>query len=277
MENEQTSAIPEQAHPLFKVTTLSKYLAMILFIIMPFVGGWIGYMYAPEKVVEVERVIERESSAENGEVNLTQNETMEQPLPLYSGIETEVRPGSTHFNTLNKNIAEYLNISSNLEGPAQVFTVTQISSSIMHVTAHLSMGDLGDIRSFLMQSSDFTILKEVTGGPEYVYSITEWIQGPNNTAYEIAIEHGDRYASRVSLYDYVNQKMEVLYEESDPSVQLASSCELGCRGFIYWTGVMDNSVLVGRFKRTDISSPANTEFVEAIEIEFPEQYKYIVR
>ena len=38
--------------PLKKVTPLSKYLAMALFIILPFLGGWIGYMYAPEKVVE---------------------------------------------------------------------------------------------------------------------------------------------------------------------------------------------------------------------------------
>ncbi len=40
-----------------KVTPLSKYLAMALFILLPFIGGWIGYQYAPEKVVEVERVV----------------------------------------------------------------------------------------------------------------------------------------------------------------------------------------------------------------------------
>ena len=34
------------------VTPLSKYLAMVLFIAMPFIGGWIGYMYAPEKPTE---------------------------------------------------------------------------------------------------------------------------------------------------------------------------------------------------------------------------------
>lgn len=39
--------------PLKKVTPISKYLAMALFIILPFLGGWIGYTYAPEKVVDV--------------------------------------------------------------------------------------------------------------------------------------------------------------------------------------------------------------------------------
>jgi len=46
--------------PLNQVTPLSKYLAMALFIILPFVGGWVGYTFAPEKVVEVEKVIVRE-------------------------------------------------------------------------------------------------------------------------------------------------------------------------------------------------------------------------
>ena len=39
--------------PLCKVTPLSKYLAMAIFIALPFVGGYVGYRLAPEKVVEV--------------------------------------------------------------------------------------------------------------------------------------------------------------------------------------------------------------------------------
>jgi hypothetical protein len=36
-----------------RVTPLSKYLAMALFVAMPFIGGYVGYVYAPVKVVEV--------------------------------------------------------------------------------------------------------------------------------------------------------------------------------------------------------------------------------
>jgi hypothetical protein len=50
---------PESISAVTKVTPLSKALAAILFIAMPFVGLYIGYTYAPEKVVEVERVVER--------------------------------------------------------------------------------------------------------------------------------------------------------------------------------------------------------------------------
>lgn len=47
------------------VTPFSKYLALALFVTLPFVGFWLGYKYAPEKVVEVEGVVERESELEN--------------------------------------------------------------------------------------------------------------------------------------------------------------------------------------------------------------------
>ncbi len=57
------------------VTPLSKYLAMVLFIILPFVGGWIGYHYAPEKVVEVEKVVVKEIEFDDGDLGdaATQN------------------------------------------------------------------------------------------------------------------------------------------------------------------------------------------------------------
>lgn len=56
--------------PLQKVTLVSKYLALALFIIMPFIGGWIGYTYAPEKVVGIERVVEVFVEKEEAEVVL---------------------------------------------------------------------------------------------------------------------------------------------------------------------------------------------------------------
>lgn len=58
VEQEVESSAADQTSRLFHVTPLSKYLAMALFVILPFVGGWIGYQFAPEKVVEVEQVIE---------------------------------------------------------------------------------------------------------------------------------------------------------------------------------------------------------------------------
>lgn len=42
--------------PLHTVTPLSRYLAMLLFIILPFLGGWVGYTHAPEKIVKNEKI-----------------------------------------------------------------------------------------------------------------------------------------------------------------------------------------------------------------------------
>jgi|GEM_PF-1385717 len=57
----QTEGKMQQLH---QVTPLSKYLAMALFVIMPFLGGYVGYVWAPDKVVEVERVVVIENEIE---------------------------------------------------------------------------------------------------------------------------------------------------------------------------------------------------------------------
>ncbi len=56
-QNNQTALVTEQQHSIYKVTPVSKYLALTLFIILPFIGGYIGYVYAPEKIIENEVVI----------------------------------------------------------------------------------------------------------------------------------------------------------------------------------------------------------------------------
>lgn len=77
-EKDNESFEIQERHPVFQVTKLSKYLAMILFIMMPFVGGYIGYAYAPEKVIEVEKIItqkvETEETVGNKEVQCLSND-----------------------------------------------------------------------------------------------------------------------------------------------------------------------------------------------------------
>ncbi len=54
----QTNESQSVIEPLKKVTPLSRYLALVLFITLPFLGGWIGYHYAPEKLVVNEVLID---------------------------------------------------------------------------------------------------------------------------------------------------------------------------------------------------------------------------
>jgi len=51
-DNEMVDTLPtdplvRQPHPVNQVTTLSKYLALGLFIVLPFFGAFVGYNYAP--------------------------------------------------------------------------------------------------------------------------------------------------------------------------------------------------------------------------------------
>lgn len=70
MEIEPQSQLNSKS-PLMEVTPLSKYLAMALFVTLPFIGGWIGYKYAPEKIVEVDQIVYRKTEP----VVSTTNET----------------------------------------------------------------------------------------------------------------------------------------------------------------------------------------------------------
>ncbi len=63
METENFELKEQQSSSLNKVTPLSKFLAMALFILLPFIGGWVGYTYVPEKIVEVEKVMENDSDS----------------------------------------------------------------------------------------------------------------------------------------------------------------------------------------------------------------------
>jgi hypothetical protein len=80
MENEDSSQLEtvKKFEQLHKVTPLSKYLAMALFVALPFLGGWVGYMYAPETVVEVEKLVEVDKSEKLGsELILQASEQLE--------------------------------------------------------------------------------------------------------------------------------------------------------------------------------------------------------
>jgi hypothetical protein len=58
MEPESSESAPTSSWN--TVTPLSKYLAMALFVLLPFAGGYIGYVYGPQEVIEIERVVVKE-------------------------------------------------------------------------------------------------------------------------------------------------------------------------------------------------------------------------
>jgi hypothetical protein len=79
----------QKVHVLHTVTPLSKYLSMFLFVILPFVGGWIGYKYAPEKVVEVEKVVEIKNITETNS-DTVEAEIFDEVIETVSGNDLTV-------------------------------------------------------------------------------------------------------------------------------------------------------------------------------------------
>lgn len=75
------------------VTTFSKYLAMLLFITLPFIGGWIGYTYAPVKVVEVEKIVYSDKESNSG----ISSSKLSVPTERRNVVETGYKDGYTYL------------------------------------------------------------------------------------------------------------------------------------------------------------------------------------
>jgi len=75
-QNEQVGLEETKPSQLHTITPLSKYLALALFVALPFIGGWIGYTYAPVAVVEVEKTIVKEVPLNSSDLTPTNTNKM---------------------------------------------------------------------------------------------------------------------------------------------------------------------------------------------------------
>jgi len=93
---------PSFISPLFKVTTVSKYFALALFVALPFIGGLVGYTYIPEKIVEIEKVIYLENSLEDTLESSAEGGT--NPIKSYivsEQISLDIKPFSSRTLTFD--------------------------------------------------------------------------------------------------------------------------------------------------------------------------------
>ena len=177
-------------HPVFLVTRISKYLAMLLFVIMPFIGGWIGYQHAAGRVVEVEKSIIGNTPVEIGDATseqkyketflggeipfdwseLSVSETIVQKgeLPNLSNVRYSIAPGTITFGDgaweqvdfyfLGEGVAEELISKANQEDGVQ------ISESTLG-------GRPAVIIQYPLDNNEVT--KAGTGGLDYIIDIPE--------------------------------------------------------------------------------------------------------
>lgn len=109
MESEVNQPEVPTKSDILKVTPISKYLAMILFILLLFIiGSWVAYIYAPDRTLDTEEVVHNKIdqpeiiTEDNGVQNNYQNED---PSDTNSGISRSKKYLS------NTEIDQYVSIS----------------------------------------------------------------------------------------------------------------------------------------------------------------------
>lgn len=134
-----------------QVTPLSKYLALFIFIAMPFVGGWVGYNYAPAKIILDSTV---ETSTDKSEVVNDQSHALttknDQATPVeQSNLTTNISPRYAFSLNLNEDfgppskdvrgLLQYVNAGYIKEMNFKPFSYQGIRGEVVHYCAMNSL------------------------------------------------------------------------------------------------------------------------------------------
>ncbi len=261
VSTEQTEEVLDTPSRLNTITPVSKYLAMGLFVALPFLGGWVGYLNAPEKIVEVEKIIEAKVVA------ATDIQLNEQELPqedFESELRTKLQRAEAVITIGEPNIDFWNQAWQETDttfngGSTRTATFDWLSNEYRKV--RLS----GDYASYyLFNVSELKVIRSLDDEmPHRFKTVTDWYWTLNDRrGIEVAISD-----KRVTLYDYVNQQQLVLYDELNTDVSLLESCELGCDGLLDIRS--NNDIVFGRYKPNNNNRTLPGELIEAKVLELP--------
>lgn len=199
MENlKQNEIVDTKQSPLHTVTPLSKYLAMALFVVLPFLAGWIGYTYAPEKVVEVEKIVEVEKEPESQMSNYV------------SGYDIEAPESVQGFYTVPTKEPELANLTDvhniyYVSGPHSQF-IAQVAGACDDQT---KVNDADNIDQLFDENK--TVLQQA---PNYSLNLEEIINcGSDTEGYVFAsvrLDRPDEIPDSVSVYQRYYSESEDL-------------------------------------------------------------------
>jgi len=220
--------------PFTTVTTVSKLLALALFVALPFIGGYVGYTYAPEKVVEVERVVIKEvkDDAEPQVRQPIKSEKSEFQATEKSGLTAQWFADRTDGDITYRPDQDTLAVTS--LGPDTPYSLVTIANTMPYATILYDEEKQVPVR--IAPEYKLGVLRESIGGTVFV----------QNTGQEI------------QQFDVLTGEIEVLYREGEPDVQLVEYWEMGMAGIFYVTN--DGVVVFSRHKK--LPGTTLTEFLE---------------
>lgn len=271
IENSQQQSSFNQ---LTKITPLSKYLALLLFISLPFIGAYVGYQSAPEKVVEKVMAVESEEDLIKNKDFVIDKIIVSANPELDSGdyirveqdiINDYVFEGKELY-TDNTKIA----LSDNP-------TFSDLKSKLMKIDSEYV---LMSILYNPSGSSDYYIVHEPTHKViKQVDNIPKNIQGSNNLLRGVWYGGKNYYISGNDVVesDYLTGKDKILYTESDENITLTSECGVsGCWGNMMFDDTVKPALIVARYNASIpfqdiITGKVKSEeyFHDAIIIELP--------
>lgn len=228
----QNEFADKQKSSMHQVTPLSKYLALALFIVLPFIGGYIGYIFAPEKVVEVEKIVEVEKEITENEITPTtqvNNETSEYMLQRRTAAPEEFT---------EKDPAKYsiVKLTNGLE-TTLIENVEMIIPSDYH-------GDYSSILELTQLSNKVVLLQYAPylEGNKYLFRLdTETLKVTNLGSFRDTTLSDDSKFLAVTSDDHTQIKFidtlnnaEVAVKRSNSSDVVYGACEMGCYIFGRW-------------------------------------------
>ncbi|MEZ4104450.1 MAG: hypothetical protein R3B60_04150 [Candidatus Paceibacterota bacterium] len=249
-----------------KVTPVSKYLAMALFVALPFIGSWIGYNYAPEKVVikEVDDLVTKEESGIVDE-------------KIVVSADSELKSGD-YVEMKNSIINKYV-----LEGKELYTENTKIAFS--------DSSTFSDLNSYLIKIDNNHTLMRILYNPSSVFDdylvhepTHKVIKVINNVPRNILLDgiwyKGKNYhvsGSDVVESDYLTGEDKIIYTELNNNLSLVSECGVGdCFSKMIFDNTIRPALIVARYNKNipfeDVTAgkiKSAEYFHDAIIIELP--------
>ena len=235
-------------HPVFCVTPVSKYLALALFVILPFLGGYIGYVYAPEKVVEVVKIVE---VTKTDQVNSTEtNDALNSEMEFVSVTLFDIESFKQEDCSNNSSFYEVFRAQSEFENFVQELTDCNVvflneknqQSGDAFVLFTYPCGACAEF--YALDSTNTTITSKLDSFP-FFSNVAFTLDYLPDVLFGVAADEIYRYdirnGDRTTIYSHTNSNESLLW------------CEYGCSADVQVN--VDNNQITFRVRVIDTSYP----------------------
>lgn len=285
-----------------QITPFSKALAAALFILMPFLGVYIGYKYAPEKVVYIEtEVIEQVAPSDDDylESLATSTPTLDTEVEDHSEIEEESYLIDSQFGKRlifdrdheNSYVFEYLiKERVNPENPIDPYAMFVTKLNDRYTLVDASYNPAGMTDHFLVDEIEGVIVGSIDEfdagyGDQNIFrnpnllAVVEDSQGKRRVVQLIIDNAASETGQSVYLQDFVTSQKILLREESYSNNLSLGVCEYGC--FLDERSSLSfetNSIVITRFEISDQNdgrSYTTYQPFDEVAVDLPADYKLI--